>query len=134
MQLTQSDLILVWLGGGFALFLAWVAIVGEVLIHPESRLIRPAMCLLALVGLIQPVAAVATVDLVRLAGTSPDDAPVAPGTDGLDDADDDDRSRRGTRRQPPLDLPSWAGLASILWLATSIVIATSLWFQVDDVL
>lgn len=84
MTIDPTTLFLFWFGGGFVLFLLWSALVGEALMGTRPQLVRPAIGLLALLGLVHPVAGGTAIDLVRLSRTlarpatdDPESAPVA---------------------------------------------------------
>jgi len=76
-QLDPTTLFLYWFGGGFVLLLAWAALVGQALMGDRPGAVRPAVGLLAALGVLHPVAALSAVDLVRLGrslATTPGDA------------------------------------------------------------
>ena len=96
MHLDITDLLILWLGGGFVLGLAWATVMGHALLDIPARGVKPAVFALALVGLINPVGALAALDTVVLARTIED---------------------------PTIPLPRWALPATQVALAVSLVIA-----------
>lgn len=115
MDIDPTTLFLIWFGGGFVVFLIWSALVGEALMGTRPGAVRPAIGLLAVVGVVHPAAAVSAVDLVRLTrtlATAPTDAPTLP-------LDEEGRAARAHA----LALPAWALPATYATAAASIVVA-----------
>lgn len=111
MDIDPTTLFLYWFGGGFVVFLAWAALVGEALMGAHPGAVRPAIAVLAVVGLVHPAAAVGAIDLVRLARSS-----AHPVADDIDDSVLRDRARA-------LALPDWTMLAVGVAAALSAVVA-----------
>jgi hypothetical protein len=61
-----NDLLVYYVVGGFALGLAWAAVMGEVVLGRSRAVIRGGHALLLLVGLVHPVAALGAWDVARL--------------------------------------------------------------------
>jgi hypothetical protein len=99
-DLSHTDLLLIWFAGGFVVCLAWAAILGQVLIGERRTAVPPAVATLAVVGLLNPLAALGATDLVRLSRT-------------LD--------------EPEVALPRWAFAATTALGAAGVVVATALW-------
>lgn len=106
MDLSHTDLLLIWFAGGFVVCLAWAALLGQMLIGEQRTTVRPALGFLAVAGLLNPVAAFGAADLVRL-------------TRSLDD--------------PELELPAWALPATVALGVVSVAIAVALWITAGDV-
>lgn len=104
MHIDKNDLLLLWLGGGFVVALAWAALVGHALMGRRPAAIRPGIAVLATIGLVHPAAAVAAADLVRLGGT----------------VDEEE-----------LPLPGWAGLATRSLVGLSSITALLLWIGAE---
>lgn len=66
MQLDPTNLFLLWFGGGSVIFLVWAALVGEALMGDRPRAVRPAIGVLAAIGIFHPAAAASAIDLARL--------------------------------------------------------------------
>lgn len=121
MHIDPTTLFLVWFGGGFVIFLAWAALVGQAVMGDRPAAVRPAVGVLAVIGVLHPAAAASAIDLVRLGrrlGTAPSDAPAAPG--GED-------ARRA--RAAALALPGWAEGAVYGCAAASVVVAVAAFVQ-----
>ncbi len=67
MHLSITNLLILWLVGGFVLCLAWAGVMGHALLDAPARGLKPAVAVLAIVGLINPVGALAALDTVVLA-------------------------------------------------------------------
>ena len=50
MDIDPTTLFLIWLGGGCVVFLIWAALVGQILMGRRLGAVRPAIGLLAVVG------------------------------------------------------------------------------------
>jgi len=117
MDIDPTTLFLVWFGGGFVVFLAWAGLVGQALMGERLGAVRPAIGVLAVVGVLHPAAAVGAIDLARLTRTlasAPTDAPVLPL----------DADRRRARAQA-LALPGWALPAIYACAGLSVVVAVT---------
>jgi hypothetical protein len=99
-HIDPTTLFLVWFGGGFVVFLVWAALVGQALMGERPEAVRPAVGVLALIGIVHPAAALGAVDLVRLSRTL-----AAPPTE--DAAVPLDAEARRARAEA-LALPPWA--------------------------
>lgn len=73
MHIDSTTLFLIWFGGGFVIFLAWAALVGHALMGDRPAAVRPAIGLLAAIGVFHPAAAVSAIDLTRLGRQLADD-------------------------------------------------------------
>lgn len=104
MNLDRNDLVLLWLGGGFVVVLAWAGLLGHALMGRRPTAIRPAIAVLAAIGLVHPAAALAAADLVRL-----------------------DRQAE----EVDLRLPRWAGTATSTMLGLSAAVAVALWLGAE---
>jgi hypothetical protein len=112
-DLDPTTLFLIWFGGGCVIFLAWAALVGQALMGDRPGAVRPAIGVLAVVGVFHPAAAISAIDLVRLSrtlGTSPTD-PDAPPLDAA--------------RARALALPGWALPAVGACAAASVAVAVA---------
>lgn len=113
MDIDPTTLFLLWFGGGFVIFLAWAALVGQALMGARPGVVRPSIAVLAVLGLVHPAAALSAIDLTRLARACT--RPVA--------ADLDDPV--GRERARALALPGWAMIAVGTAGALSAVVAVA---------
>ncbi len=117
MDIDPTTLFLLWFGGGFIIFLAWAALVGQALIGARPGVVRPSIAVLAVLGLLHPAAAVSAIDLTRLARTC--SRTVA---DDIDDAAVRARARA-------LAVPEWAMIAVCTAGAISAVVAIAVFVE-----
>jgi hypothetical protein len=114
-HLDPTTLLLFWFGGGCVIFLVWAAFLGEALMGAHPRSVRPAIGVLALLGLVHPAAGASAVDLVRLTRTlaePPTDDPASSG---------DPRARQA--RAVAVALPRWAIVTVHASAAIGVVVA-----------
>lgn len=117
MDIDPTTLFLIWFGGGCVVFLAWAALVGQAVMGERPGAVRPAIGVLAVVGVLHPAAAVSAIDLVRLSrsfATPVSDGPVAPSVEA---------------RARALALPAWAPAAVGACAALSAVVAVGVFIQ-----
>jgi hypothetical protein len=110
-----TTLFLFWFGGGFVLFLFWSALVGEALMGSRPHLVRPAIGLLAVLGLVHPVAGGSAIDLIRLSRNL-----ARPATDDPESAP---AAAARHARAGALALPSWSVATVYACALTGIVVA-----------
>ncbi|MGN6696485.1 MAG: hypothetical protein ACTHN0_20060 [Aquihabitans sp.] len=125
MDIDPTALFLVWFGGGCVVFLIWAALVGQALMGVRLGAVRPAIGLLAVVGVLHPAAAVSAIDLARLTrtlATAPTVTPALPL---------DDEGRR--LRAEALALPGWAFPATYACGAASAAVAVAALFAAGGV-
>ena len=116
MHIDPTTLFLVWFGGGFIIFLAWAALVGQALMGDRPQAVRPAVGVLAVIGVVHPAAAISAIDLVRLGRTlnAPSDDPALAAGSSAHQA-----------RAQALALPAGAVAAVYGCAAVSVVVAVA---------
>lgn len=121
MSIDPTTLFLVWFGGGSVIFLAWAALVGQALMGGRPEAVRPAIGVLAAVGIFHPAAAASAVDLARLGRQLGE-----PTSDGAVDPAVHDARRA---RAAAVALPSGAEKAVYGCAAVSLVVAIAAFSQ-----
>lgn len=126
MHIDPTTLFLVWFAGGFVIFLAWAALVGQALMGDRPEAVRPAIGVLAAVGIVHPAAAVSAVDLTRLGRQL--------GEPTSDDAVDPAARSARDARAAAVALPRGAVTAVYGCAAISVVVAIAAFSQAGGIL
>jgi hypothetical protein len=126
LHIDPTTLFLVWFGGGSVIFLAWAALVGQALMGERPGAVRPAIGILAAIGILHPAAAASAIDLARLGRQL--------GEPTSDDAVDPAVREARRARAQAVALPSSAEKAVYGCAAVSLVVAIAAFSQAGGLL